>query len=129
VLKGQSSRTAEYVALFRALETQRPVERRVFADPLASAFLSGLLAAVAALARVPGIGALVPMAIDWRVPGPRPSAVARTKVLDEAIQAALAAGIEQLVILGAGYDSRAYRLAGAGRVPVFEVDHPRTPRS
>lgn len=49
VLKGQSSRTAEYVALCRALETQRPVERRVFADPLASAFLTGPLAAVAAV--------------------------------------------------------------------------------
>jgi methyltransferase (TIGR00027 family) len=126
VLKGQSSRTAEYVALFRALETQRQPERRVFADPLAGAFLTGPLAALAALARVPGIGALVPLAIDRRVPGPRPSAVARTKVLDEAVEAALSAGTEQLVILGAGYDSRAYRLAGAGRVQVFEVDHPDT---
>jgi methyltransferase (TIGR00027 family) len=126
VQEGQSSRTAEYVALFRALETQRPVGQRLFADPLASAFLTRPLAAVAALARTPGIGALVPWAIDRRVPGPLPSAVARTKVLDEAVEAALAAGTEQLVILGAGYDSRAYRLAGAGRIPVFEVDHPDT---
>jgi methyltransferase (TIGR00027 family) len=126
VQKGQSSRTAEYVALFRALETQRPVGRRLFADPLASAFLTRPLAAVAALARVPGIGAVVPWAIDRRIPGPLPSAVARTKVLDEAVEAALAAGTEQLVILGAGYDSRAYRLTGAGRVPVYEVDHPDT---
>ena len=124
--KGQSSRTAEYVALFRALETQRPAGRRLFADPLASAFLTRPLAIVTALARVPGIGAIVPWAIDRRVPGPLPSAVARTKVLDEAVEAALAAGTEQLVILGAGYDSRAYRLAGAGRVPVYEVDHPDT---
>jgi O-methyltransferase involved in polyketide biosynthesis len=80
VQKGQSSRTAEYVALFRALETQRPVGRRLFADPLASAFLTRPLAAAAALARVPGIGAVVPWAIDRRVPGPLPSAVARTKV-------------------------------------------------
>ena len=126
MLRGQSSRTAEYVALFRALETQQPVERRLFADPLASAFLTGPVAAVAALARIPGIGAVVPLVLDRRVPGPRLSAVARTKVLDEAVEAALSEGIEQLVILGAGYDSRAYRLAGAGRIRVFEVDHPDT---
>jgi methyltransferase (TIGR00027 family) len=126
VLKGQSSRTAEYVALFRALETQRPLDRRLFADPLAAAFLTGRLAAVAALARVPGIGAVVPWAIDRRIPGPRPSAVARTKVLDDAVEVALSRGTRQLVILGAGYDSRAYRLAGASRIQVFEVDHPDT---
>jgi methyltransferase (TIGR00027 family) len=33
----------------------------------------------------------------------------------------------QMVILGAGYDSRAYRFEGLkGRVKVFEVDHPAT---
>jgi O-methyltransferase involved in polyketide biosynthesis len=39
--------------------------------------------------------------------------VARTNVLDDAVEAALGRGTEQLVILGAGYDSRAYRLTGA----------------
>ena len=55
-----------------------------------------------------------------RFPGPRPSAVARTKVLDDALVAAIADGIEQLVILGAGYDSRAYRLQGCARLRVCE---------
>jgi O-methyltransferase involved in polyketide biosynthesis len=36
---GQKSRTAEYMALFRALETAK--RERLFADPLASAFLTG----------------------------------------------------------------------------------------
>ena len=35
-------------------------------------------------------------------------------------------GLQQLVILGAGYDSRAYRFDLAGRVKTFEVDHPAT---
>ena len=64
--------------------------------------------------------------IDRRFPGPRPSAVARTRILDDALVAALDGGIEQLVILGAGYDSRPYRLPGCARVRVFEVDHPDT---
>jgi methyltransferase (TIGR00027 family) len=35
-------------------------------------------------------------------------------------------GLEQLVILGAGYDTRAYRIEGLEKVKVFEVDHPNT---
>jgi methyltransferase (TIGR00027 family) len=72
------------------------------------------------------IGPLVPALIDRRWPGPRPSAVVRTRVLDDAVRGALADGLDQLVILGAGYDSRPYRLSGARTVRVFEVDLPAT---
>jgi methyltransferase (TIGR00027 family) len=47
--------------------------------------------------------------------------------VDDYLHECLVAGIEQLVILGAGLDSRAYRIKGLeGRVKVFEVDHPAT---
>ncbi len=35
-------------------------------------------------------------------------------------------GIEQLVILGAGYDSRAYRIERSEKIKIFEADHPAT---
>jgi Leucine carboxyl methyltransferase len=35
-------------------------------------------------------------------------------------------GVEQVLILGAGFDSRAYRLAQLRDVAVFEADHPAT---
>ncbi len=126
VREGERSRTAEYMALFRALETRRPPQRRLFADPLAASFLTTPLAQVARAARWPLLQAVVPWLIDRRVPGPRPSAIARTKVLDDALVAVIDDGIEQLVTLGAGYDSRAYRLPGCARLRVFEVDHPDT---
>jgi methyltransferase (TIGR00027 family) len=51
----------------------------------------------------------------------------RTRFIDEALGRAVAAGATQVVILGAGFDSHAYRcqslLAG---VQVFEVDRPTT---
>ena len=50
--------------------------------------------------------------------------ICRTRFIDDAIQTALAHGIEQLVILGAGLDTRPYRLSGTERVRVFEVDLP-----
>ncbi len=122
---GVASRTAQYMALFRALETIRPERERLFADPQASAFLDrGLRAAVTA-ARVPLLGGLVPAYIDRRWPGPRASGVLRTRVIDDAVRAALDDGARQVVILGAGFDTRALRLARSG-VRYFEVDHPDT---
>ena len=52
--------------------------------------------------------------------------VARTRLIDDAIAASLGESTEQLVILGAGFDSRAYRLPGLRDLTVFEVDHPDT---
>jgi methyltransferase (TIGR00027 family) len=122
----RESRTAEYAALFRALETARPPGERLFGDPLAVAFLRPPLRAGVTLAKLPILGRLVPAVVDRRWPGPRPSAVVRTRVIDDALQRALDRGIDQLVLLGAGYDSRPYRLQPAHRVRVFEVDHPST---
>jgi methyltransferase (TIGR00027 family) len=115
------------MALFRALESsRRPPEVRLFEDPLASALLPPSLAAVAGLSRVPPFGAVVPWLIDRRWPGARTSGVARTRLIDDALRDALAEGIAQVVILGAGFDSRAYRLRGIEQARVFEVDHPDT---
>jgi methyltransferase (TIGR00027 family) len=124
--KGHASRTAEFMALFRALESSLPEARRLFDDPLARSFVTWPLNVVARLAVLPGLGALLPRIIDYRVPGTRSSAVARTRFIDDAITASLQEPIEQLVILGAGFDSRAYRLPGLRHIAVFEVDHPDT---
>jgi O-methyltransferase involved in polyketide biosynthesis len=55
----QASRTAEHMALFRALETVRPRERRLFEDRLAHGFLSRPLRLIVTLSRPTPIGAAV----------------------------------------------------------------------
>jgi methyltransferase (TIGR00027 family) len=50
----------------------------------------------------------------------------RTAAIDTAVRTAIAGGATQLVILGAGYDGRAWRMTELGGVSVFEVDHPAT---
>ena len=124
--EGRASRTAEYMALFRALEDARPPAQRLFDDPFARRFLSLPLRLVAALSRLPGVAGLVCRLIDRRWPGARTSAVARTRRIDEQLAAAIAEGAEQMVLLGAGFDARAYRLPACRRLTVFEVDHPAT---
>jgi methyltransferase (TIGR00027 family) len=114
------------MAFFRALEDARPREHRLFADPFARSFLDGSLAAVARAARFPFVAAAVTAFVDRRWPGARTSAVARTRFIDEALRSALRDGTEQVVLLGAGFDARAYRLDGIERCRVFEVDHPAT---
>jgi methyltransferase (TIGR00027 family) len=123
----RASRTAEFMALFRALETaRRPASARRLRDPLARGFLRPALRAVVALACLPGAGALLARALDRRWPGARTSAVARTRLIDDLLCERLDAGVEQVVILGAGFDARAYRLPGIDRARVFEIDHPAT---
>jgi methyltransferase (TIGR00027 family) len=126
VRKGEASRTAEYMALFRALEGCRSPRRRLFVDPLARGFLRPPLRGVVDLARLPGLAELACRFIDRRWPGARTSAVARTKLIDERVSGAVARGIRQLVILGAGFDARAWRLPACRTCVVFEVDHPAT---
>ena len=48
------------------------------------------------------------------------------RYFDDFTEKSITDGIEQLIILGAGYDTRAYRIEGLKNIKVFEVDHPNT---
>ncbi|MBA4496339.1 class I SAM-dependent methyltransferase [Paenactinomyces guangxiensis] len=124
--QNRASKTAEFVAFFRALEYSYPKERRLFEDPFAARFLSPPLRAAAYLSRIPVFGKGVPSLVDLWGPGARASGVARTRLIDDHLTNALEKGIKQVVILGSGFDSRAYRIPGMVRIRVFEVDQPRT---
>ena len=100
---GAPARTAEYMALFRALESARSPDRRLFEDRDAARFLRPSLRSVARAARVPALQSLIVAFIDHRWPGPRPSGVVRTRVIDDFVTGALCDGCTQLLLLGAGY--------------------------
>jgi methyltransferase (TIGR00027 family) len=69
---------------------------------------------------------LVYWCLDHFFRGAHTSAIARTRLIDEVWSQALHDGIRQIVILGAGFDCRAYRMPETGSAMVFEVDHPTT---
>ena len=122
------SKTAGFVAMYRALET---VERRrapLFRDPYARRFLTGQMRAALWVARVPGMQRWVERYADARAPGARTSAIARTAYIDEVVRRALRAGVDQVVVLGAGYDCRAQRMPELAQARVFEVDREPTQR-
>jgi methyltransferase (TIGR00027 family) len=119
------SRTAHLVALGRAMADAGLSHVANFHDPTARAFLSEKgrqsLARTERAAREGARGFRIGMA----------RALAdmiglRTMAIDAAVRDAIAGGAKQLVILGAGYDGRAWRLPELAGVKVFEVDHPAT---
>ena len=117
------------MALFRAVESAHPTRSRLFTDPMAPSLLPPSLRLVADAARLPVLGRVVPAVLDLGWPRTRSSGVVRTRLIDELVEGAIGDGATQLVLLGAGFDSRAYRLPGARTVEVFEVDHPSTQRA
>ncbi len=115
----QTSLTAQGIAIARAVESEKPVGERICYDPFARRFVPGWMYHVFGFFTKSGYA-------EWRGPGVYGFLVARDRYIDDVLQSALDSGLQQLVILGAGYDSRAYRFELEGRVKTFEVDHPAT---
>jgi methyltransferase (TIGR00027 family) len=124
--RGQASRTAALMAVQRGLESTRPPRKRLFTDQLARSFLPRSWRAVLVASRLGAVRGAIEAAYDFvGGPGPRASAIARTRLIDDLVEQ-IAPAVEQVVFLGAGYDTRPYRLAGLAGCPVFEVDRPDT---
>jgi methyltransferase (TIGR00027 family) len=66
------------------------------------------------------------MGRTFMLPGLRPTGMAeRTRFIDQEVTRAIGAGLEQIVLIGAGYDGRALRFGG-GVTRWIEVDFPST---
>jgi methyltransferase (TIGR00027 family) len=122
---GGPSMMAEGIALQRFGETILPEDVRIFADPYAIRFLD-------------------PEKIQWarehkketqaladeierKIPGWSNAIRGRIRFFDDIVQDAAGEGFSQLVIMGAGYDTRAYRIATVkDTLKVFEIDRPET---
>lgn len=104
------SRTARYMTLFRAIETARPADKRLFTDSYAINFLDSGLKMATRFSGLPFIGSLIPKIIHNKALGALSSGTARTKFIDDLLLQTIQNGIQQVLILGAGFDTRALRL-------------------
>lgn len=102
------SDTALWVALYRAMESERP--DALFNDPYARR-LAG--------ERAERILATMPKAKAWAWP-----MVVRTAVMDELIREAVDQGVDTVLNLAAGLDTRPYRLPLPSTLRWIEVDFP-----
>lgn len=123
-LTGPGSKTAERVAILRAKESMKPDGERICFDPYAIHFISpGILEWAT---HNPEEVRAMQERTERLVPGLDNSIIARVRYFDDFISRSIDEGVVQLVILGAGYDSRPYRIDGLKKIRSFEVDHPAT---
>lgn len=124
--RDRTSRTAQYMAFFRALETERNSNDRLFSDVFAIHFLEAKLRFVTRISRYSLIRKYINSKIQNKIPGGLSSGIARTKYIDDLLQSTINKGVQQVIILGAGFDTRALRLNYLETIPVIEIDHPNT---
>jgi methyltransferase (TIGR00027 family) len=119
--KAQASGTAIGAAAVRAIESEKPADERICYDPFARKFIDTWVYLLLKLFAWYG---------EWHTKGGLTFIVCRCRYIDDYLQECLKSGVAQLVILGAGLDSRAYRNElHQGVARVFEVDHPATQAS
>lgn len=109
--------------LLSAVEQNEPPGRRIVDDDLAAPFLPLPLKAVVAATRWAPLRRAVTGASERSGPGLWANIACRKRYIDDNLAAALA-DVDSVVVLGAGLDTRAYRLARHSDVPAFEVDLP-----
>lgn len=119
------SKMAELIALHRVAESRKPEGERICYDPYAVHFVNPETLAFAAAN--PEKAREMSEYYERLFPGLANSIRARVRYFDDFAKKSIDEGFEQLVILGAGYDTRAYRIEGLKeKTKVFEVDHPDT---
>jgi methyltransferase (TIGR00027 family) len=119
------SKMAEGIAMQRFGESAKPEGERICYDPYAIHFISP---------EIIEFGMKHPEEAKFKIeqmeklfPGLSSSIMARVRYFDDFVKKSIEEGIEQVVILGAGYDTRAYRIEELKEnIKVFEVDHPNT---
>lgn len=118
-----ASWTAEVNAFQRAAETLRPPGRRLVQDPYSRHFVRHPALRALLAHRHSADAALRVFDLLWA--GLHAHIALRVRYVDDACEAAISAGINQLVLLGAGFDTTSLRRAAAP-VTIFEVDAPTT---
>ncbi len=108
----------------RVVEMYCPEDKRLFDDPLAYQLLPLGWRLFLRLAYLPGLRSLLLAVRERRMPGSLGGILCRTRYIDDVLRRTLEQGLDQVVILGAGFDTRAYRIAGMDQVRAFEVDLP-----
>ena len=114
-------KTALGVAALRARESQRP--DRLFDDAYAQAFMDAAPGAFpeepTTTGEISSLGPLASLGAAFYFHG-----IIRTRFFDDYLLAAGASGCTQVVLLAAGLDTRAFRLAWPEGVRLFELDLP-----
>jgi len=123
-MANQAAQTAYGPMSIVVAEQYYPDQQRLVQDKLALHFLPPGLKILARLARWSPVRNLIFNLSETRARGIWGGVLCRKRYIDDKLLEAASDGLQAVVILGAGLDTRAYRPAILGTLPVFEVDLP-----
>ncbi|WP_374022026.1 SAM-dependent methyltransferase [Mycobacterium sp. HNNTM2301] len=121
--RNSAAQTAFGPMVLAAVEQNEPPGRRLVDDDLAELFLPAPLRLLVAATRARPVRRLMMRGSEWSGRGLWANLACRKRFIGDKLAEALD-GIDAVVILGAGLDTRAYLLTRQIRIPVFEVDLP-----
>lgn len=119
-----AAKTGMAPTMTAAAERQFPQALRIYDDELAAAILPFSMRALVWFLRFPFLRNWMIDGIERRAPGLWGGIMCRKQYIDDILLASLPQ-IENMVNLGAGLDTRAYRLAGLEKLAVWEIDQPQ----
>jgi len=118
------SSTAYGVASLRAVENLLPEDERLFNDPYSEKLLPPIYKFFVMIMRPPILWNLLMNMREKSTPGVVGGILCRTLYIDDLLIKAIKEGIGAVVNLGAGADSRAFRVPGIENIQYFELDSP-----
>jgi methyltransferase (TIGR00027 family) len=121
--RNPAAETAFGPMVLAAVEQNEPPNRRLVDDDLADLVLPARLRWLVGATRLAPIRRLMIRGSEFTGPGLWANLACRKRFIADKLQEARDE-IDAVVILGAGLDTRAYRLTRQVRIPVFEVDLP-----
>ena len=123
-MANQSAQTSYGPISVVAVEQNTPEGQRLVQDALAIRILPPIMKPIVALTRWPSARALMITLSDKRGRGVWGGVLCRKRYIDDKLLEVVSAGLDAVVNLGAGLDTRAYRLPALSSMPVFELDFP-----
>ncbi|MGB2828125.1 MAG: class I SAM-dependent methyltransferase [Dehalococcoidales bacterium] len=120
----KASSTGYGPAVMRAMENLLPEDKRLFEDPYSEKFLSPFWKFWVILMRSPKILNSLIKIREKLTPGVIGGLICRTRYIDDVLSNAIKEGAGTVVNLGAGMDTRAFRISGVKNIQYFELDFP-----
>jgi len=118
------SSTAYGAAFLRAAENLLPQDKRLFEDPYSENILPPIYKFFVIIMRPPRIRNFLMNMMEKSSPGVIGGILCRTRYIDDVLNNAIKEGVGAVVNLGAGMDTRAFRIPGIGNMKYFELDLP-----
>lgn len=121
-IENKTSRTAEFTCLARYMSYKEKRKHFKSEDYISAAIMNGFIKFLIKLLPFIKKQAMGPIGMYEYV-------IARTKTIDEILTECLKNGAEQILVLGAGFDSRSIRLNKSQTAIFFELDAPTTQKA